>query len=204
MVIQQIQIVEVVLADLPLLQEISKRTFYDSFAAMNTAENMKFHLDNHFTLEKLTSEILNRDSKFFFAIHDGSPVGYLKINQGPAQTVLPNDQAVEIERIYVDRLFKGNGIGKTFISKVIEIANASRAKYLCWVYGKITRRLFLYEKNGFRNSVNIFSNSVMTNKRIFIQENAEWLNYHYPVPDKCLTAQNFHMFKGYCFSDVFC
>jgi ribosomal protein S18 acetylase RimI-like enzyme len=148
--IQQIQIVEVVLADLPFLQEISKRTFYDSFAALNTAENMKFHLDNHFTQEKITAEILNRDSKFFFAIHDRKPVGYLKINQGAAQTVLPNDQAVEIERIYVDRLLKGNGIGKIFISKAVELANASRAKYL-WlgVWEQNEPAIRFYEKNGF-------------------------------------------------------
>ena len=157
--IQQIQIVEVVLTDLLLLQEISKRTFYDSFAAMNTAENMKFHLDNHFTLEKLTSEILNGDSKFFFAVHEGTTVGYLKINQDQAQTVLPNDQAIEIERIYVDRLFKGRGIGKTFISKVIEIANASQAKYL-WlgVWEHNAPAIRFYEKNGFEKfSKHIFN-----------------------------------------------
>jgi ribosomal protein S18 acetylase RimI-like enzyme len=148
--ILDIQIVEVMLADLLLLQEISKRTFYDSFAALNTAENMKFHLDNHFTQEKLTSEILNRDSAFFFALHEGSPVGYLKINQGNAQTVLPNNQAVEIERIYVDRIFKGSGIGKTFISKAEEIATASQAKYLwlgVWEHNEPAIRF--YEKNGF-------------------------------------------------------
>ena len=150
MIIQQIQIVEVDLTDLPLLQEISKRTFHDSFAALNTAENMKFHLDNHFTEEKLTAEILNRNSKFFFAIREGIPVGYLKINQGTAQTVLPNDQGVEIERIYVDRLFKGSGIGKTFISKALELANASRAGYL-WlgVWEKNEPAIHFYEKNGF-------------------------------------------------------
>ena len=145
-----IQIVEVGLADLALLQEISKRTFHDSFAALNSAENMKFHLDNYFTHEKLTSEILNRNSSFFFAVYEGTPVGYLKINQGNAQTVLPNDQAVEIERIYVDRLFKGGGIGKTFISKAEEIANASRAKYLwlgVWEHNEAAIRV--YEKNRF-------------------------------------------------------
>ena len=148
--IQKIQIVEVVLADLPLLQEISKRTFYDSFAALNTAENMQYHLDNHFTWEKLSAEIFNRDSKFFFAIHEGVPVGYLKINKGSAQTVLPNDHAFEIERIYVDRLSKGKGIGKTFISKTTELANASGAKYLwlgVWEHNEPAIRF--YEKNGF-------------------------------------------------------
>jgi ribosomal protein S18 acetylase RimI-like enzyme len=150
LVIRQIQIVEVVLADLPTLQEISRRTFYDSFAALNTAENMKFHLDNHFTNEKLTSEILNRDSKFFFAIHEEKAVGYLKINQGSAQTVLPNDRAIEIERIYVDQLFKGHGIGKTFISTAFALANTSRAKYL-WlgVWENNEPAIRFYEKNGF-------------------------------------------------------
>ncbi len=149
--IQQIQIVEVVMADLPRLQEFSKRTFYDSFAASNTAENMKFHLDNHFTREKLSAEILNLESKFYFAIHDGMPVGYLKINKGSAQTVLPNDQAVEIERIYVDRLAKGKGIGKTFISKAVDLANASGAKYL-WlgVWERNEPAIRFYEKNGFK------------------------------------------------------
>lgn len=148
--ILKIQIVEIVLADLPLLQEISKRTFYDSFAALNTAENMKFHLDTHFTQEKLSSEILNPDSIFFFAVHEGAPVGYLKLNKASAQTVLPNDQAVEIERIYVDRLFKGSGIGKKFISKAEEFANASRAKYL-WlgVWENNEQAIRFYEKNGF-------------------------------------------------------
>lgn len=150
MCIQQIQIVEVVLTDLPILQEISKRTFYDSFAALNTAENMKFHLDNYFTSEKLTAEILNPDSKFFFAVYKGTTVGYLKINKGGAQTVLPNDQAVEIERIYVDRQFKGMGIGKMFMSKASEIANETRAKYVwlgVWEHNEPAIRF--YEKNGF-------------------------------------------------------
>lgn len=148
--ILQIQIVEVVFEDLLLLQEISKRTFYDSFAALNTAENMKLHLDNHFTQEKLATEILNRNSTFFFAIREGIPIGYLKINQGSAQTVLPNDQAVEIERIYVDRAFKGRGIGKTFLSKAEELGNTYGARYL-WlgVWEQNVPAIRFYEKNGF-------------------------------------------------------
>jgi diamine N-acetyltransferase len=148
--IREIQIVEVVLEDLTLLQEISKRTFYDSFAALNTAENMQFHLDNYFTEEKLTAEILDRDSRFFFAVHGGLPIGYLKLNQGVAQTVLPNDQAIEIERIYVSQLFKGLGIGKLFISKAIEWAHGAHAEYLwlgVWEHNEPAIRF--YEKNGF-------------------------------------------------------
>jgi ribosomal protein S18 acetylase RimI-like enzyme len=149
--IQDIQVIEVSLRDLPVLQEISKRTFYDSFAADNTAENMSFHLSHYFTEEKLTNEILNPCSKFFFAIKSGLPVGYLKINSGPAQTVLPNIGGFEIERIYVDQSCKGAGIGKLFIGKSIELAVAAGAKFIwlgVWEHNSAAIRF--YEKNGFK------------------------------------------------------
>jgi diamine N-acetyltransferase len=148
--IHQIQIVEVVLEDLHVLQDLSKRTFYDSFAALNTAENMRSHLENHFTTEKLKAEILNPDSKFFFSVIDRVPVGYIKLNLGSAQTVLPNDEGAEIERIYVDYLFKGGGIGSIFISKAVDFANESSAKYLwlgVWEHNNPAIRF--YEKKGF-------------------------------------------------------
>jgi ribosomal protein S18 acetylase RimI-like enzyme len=148
--LQEIQIIQVTLRDLHLLQDLSKRTFYDSFAALNTAENMQLHLDTYFTTEKLTAELQNPESKFYFAVYREIPVAYLKINQGNAQTVLPHSEAVEIERIYVDQTFKGSGIGKIFISKAVALANALRAKYLwlgVWEHNKTAIRF--YERNGF-------------------------------------------------------
>ena len=150
--IQDIQVVEVSLRDLPLLQEISKRTFYDAFAAVNTAENMSFHLSHFFTDEKLKNEILDPSSKFFFALDSsGVPVGYLKINVGNAQTVLPNNGGFEIERIYIDQPFKGGGIGKLFIGKSIELAVAADATFI-WlgVWEHNTAAIHFYERNGFQ------------------------------------------------------
>lgn len=148
---RDIQVIEVSLRDLPVLQEISKRTFYDSFAAVNTVENMSFHLSHYFTEEKLSNEILNPHSKFFFAKKSDQPVGYLKINTGSAQTVLPNDGGFEIERIYIDQAFKGAGIGKLFIGKSIELAAAAGAKFI-WlgVWEHNTAAIHFYEKNGFK------------------------------------------------------
>jgi diamine N-acetyltransferase len=149
--IHEIQIVEISLRDLPALQEISKRTFYDAFAAVNTPENMSFHLSHYFTEEKLTNEILDPSSKFFFALHSGVPVGYLKVNMSSSQTVLPNNGGFEIERIYVDQAFKGGGIGKLFIDKSIDLAVAAGAKFV-WlgVWEHNSAAIHFYEKNGFK------------------------------------------------------
>ena len=114
--ISEIQIVDVFLKDLKALQEISRRTFNQSFAAMNTPENMKFFLNHHYSDEKLSSELQNPGSRFYFAKNNEQILGYLKINQ-----VIPKPfcqtTGLEIERIYVDEAFKGRGIGKYFIEK---------------------------------------------------------------------------------------
>jgi ribosomal protein S18 acetylase RimI-like enzyme len=146
-----IQLVEVTLGDLKNLQEISRRTFYQSFAAVNTPENMKFFLDHHYSDEKLSSEIKNPDSRFFFAQTGKEILGYLKLNLGGAQTVLPNYEGLEIERIYIDQTFKSRGIGQVFIQQALAVANEIKARYLwlgVWEHNPIAIRF--YEKNEFR------------------------------------------------------
>lgn len=146
----EIQIVEASLKDLKKLQEIARRTFFESFAAMNTAENMRFYMDHHFSDELLSAELLNPDSRFFFAQMATDLIGYLKLNRGAAQTVLPNDQGLEIERIYIDQSYKGKGFGKLFIEKTVDLAKESGVKYI-WlgVWEHNAPALRFYGKNGF-------------------------------------------------------
>ena len=149
--IPDIQLVEVSMKDLEMLQQISRRTFQQTFAAVNTAEKMQSFLTEHFSREKLLKEWSDPDSFFFFAKSDGLPAGYLKINRGLAQTVLPDEGGLEIERIYVDLELKGRGIGALFIQKAGELAKEFGLKYVwlgVWEHNESAIRF--YEKKGFR------------------------------------------------------
>jgi diamine N-acetyltransferase len=150
LIIPEIEITPVLPEDLVTLREISRRTFLESFAALNTEENMRYFLERHYSEEKLSDEIRNPDSLFFFAKNRNSVIGYLKINRSGAQTVLPNDDGLEIERIYIDEAFKGLGIGKLFIDNAIESAKKFKAAYIwlgVWEHNEHAIRF--YEKNGF-------------------------------------------------------
>jgi ribosomal protein S18 acetylase RimI-like enzyme len=97
-----------------------------------------------------------RPGTFFANLRD-EPVGYYKLNERGAQTVLPNDEGMEIERIYIDQAFKEMGIGSLLISKAVESGTESGAKYLwlgVWEYNKPAIRF--YEKNRFK----IFSHHI--------------------------------------------
>ena len=112
---------------------------------------MQLYDDRHFADEQLRSEIENPDSRFFFAMDGGEAQGYIKINKGIAQTVLPNDGGIEIERIYVNQFLKGKGVGKLFLERTVLIAKESKAEYI-WlgVWEHNVSAIRFYEKNGFR------------------------------------------------------
>lgn len=145
-----IRIRKATLNDIDRLQDIGRTTFSETFSAGNTVENMKGYLEVGFSKDKLTAELDNKDSEFYFAELDGRTVGYLKLNMGQAQTELKDDKALEIERIYVLREFHGKNVGQVLYEKAIEIARHIHADYV-WlgVWEANPRALQFYRKNGF-------------------------------------------------------
>ncbi len=145
-----IELAKITAADINELRELSKQTFLETFAASNTKEDMQHYLDTNFTDEKLSNEIKNQYAEFYVAGIDNKAAGYLKINFGPAQTELQDNQALEIERIYVLQEFHGKKVGQLLFDKALQIAKENRLDYL-WlgVWEKNTRALKFYEKNGF-------------------------------------------------------
>jgi ribosomal protein S18 acetylase RimI-like enzyme len=138
------------LQDLVLLQTIGRQTFTETFAAFNSAENLAQYLEQSFSAEKLTEELTNTASAFYFAENDGQVIGYLKINVGQAQTELNDEHALEIERIYVLQLYHGKKVGQLLYEKAVQIALEMKKQYV-WlgVWEENKRALQFYRKNGF-------------------------------------------------------
>ncbi len=132
------------------LQQIGRQTFYETFSADNTDENMTKYLDEAFSIKKLTAEFYDKISEFYFAMLDNKVIGYLKLNFGPSQTELKDDKALEIERIYVLKKFHGKHVGQILYNKAIEIARQKNVDYV-WlgVWEKNQRAINFYKKNGF-------------------------------------------------------
>jgi diamine N-acetyltransferase len=149
-IMENVVIKRATLADLDHLQDIGRRTFSEAFAAGNTEENLAKYLEEGFSTEKLTAELTNQHSEFYFATLDGKVIGYLKLNFGPAQTELKAEKAVEIERIYVLKEFYGKRVGQQLYEKALQLARQADAPYL-WlgVWEENPRALQFYKKNGF-------------------------------------------------------
>ena len=136
--------------DLQSLQSISKQTFTETFASSNSKENMDKYLNEALSLEKLTEELNNPNSLFYFIEENDTPIGYLKLNMGASQTELNDNTALEIERIYVTQAYQGKKIGQQLYEKAIQVAKEKGVEYI-WlgVWEENHKAIQFYSKNGF-------------------------------------------------------
>ena len=100
------------ISDIHDLQIISRETFAETFAEQNSKENLELFLNQAYSLDALTRELSNPDSTFYLLYDDNDLRGYLKVNRRDAQTEHQGEDAIEIERIYVKKQWKGLGYGK--------------------------------------------------------------------------------------------
>jgi len=145
-----IEIKKISLKEIDQLQKIGRQTFQETFSESNSEENMKSYLEEGFSNEKLTAELEDENSEFYFAMLDNKVIGYLKINFGESQTELKDNKALEIERIYVAKEFHGKSVGQLLYDKAIDIAKQKISEYV-WlgVWEENQRAINFYKKNGF-------------------------------------------------------
>jgi diamine N-acetyltransferase len=136
-------------ADAQLLAELSRRTFYDTFASLNTAENMEKFMNEQFTHEGLAAEVSEPSNIFIIAEINGEVAGYARMREinNPSADELPS---IEIARIYAVQSMIGKGIGNALMKKCIDIAYET-GKRVIWlgVWEKNERAIQFYVRWGF-------------------------------------------------------
>ncbi|PTS94117.1 GNAT family N-acetyltransferase [Pedobacter sp. HMWF019] len=133
------------------LQKLAQKTFFETYAAYNSAENMQYYLDTNFSIKKLQEEISNPDSIFFTALNtENKHIGYIKVNFRSAQTDLKDQNTMEVERIYVLQEFQGQKAGQFLLNNAIEIARKNHVDNL-WlgVWEKNNKAIAFYKRNQF-------------------------------------------------------
>lgn len=137
--------------DAALIAEISRETFYDSFAAQNTAEDMALFMEQQFATELLIKEVADETNIFFLTFFGDTPAGYIKLKPGTHPEITDTGAALEICRFYARKTFIGKGIGKAMMQHAIQYAedNAYPTIWLgVWEHNK--RAIDFYHSFGFQ------------------------------------------------------
>lgn len=139
-------------ADAGLIADLSRQTFYDSFAAGNTQEDMDKFMDEQFSREKLMAEVTDDANSIFLLAMDGEEVaGYARMREVPNPPELGETPAIEIARIYAVTRTIGKGVGSALMQQCLSIAQEKK-KAVVWlgVWENNQRAIDFYTKWGFR------------------------------------------------------
>jgi diamine N-acetyltransferase len=133
-----------------LIADISRQTFYETFAADNTKEDMDKFLKEQFTKGKLMLEVGATENTFLMAYYNGEIAGYIKLREARAPRSLGTTNAMEVARLYAMKHLIGKGAGKVLMQSGIEIAK-EKNKEMIWlgVWEKNQRAIDFYTKWGF-------------------------------------------------------
>ncbi|HEV7780935.1 MAG TPA: GNAT family N-acetyltransferase [Chitinophagaceae bacterium] len=137
-------------SDAELIAEMSRQTFYDTFAAHNTKENMDLFMNASFTTEILIKEVGATGNIFLLAYDDNELVGYARMRENNNPPQLGDLPSIEIARIYSATSSIGKGVGRLLMQHCIDMAK-ERNKKVVWlgVWEKNQRAIDFYIKWGF-------------------------------------------------------
>lgn len=145
-----IQIIPAGTEQAALIADMSRQTFYETFASDNTQEDMDRFMNEQFTREKLMGEVGQPSAYFFVAYCDHEPAGYLKMKAGENPEVFGTESSIEIARLYARSTFIGKGIGSALMQAALAFARQHEKQWI-WlgVWEKNFRAIRFYEKCGF-------------------------------------------------------
>jgi len=113
--------------DAALLAELGARTFSETFAADNSAENMSAYLVEAFNPAQQEAELADPHASFHIAEADGVAVGYALLRSGTVPEAVHDAKPIELVRLYVSRESLGRGVGAALMQVCID--NARQTGY---------------------------------------------------------------------------
>ena len=137
--------------DAHLLTELGARTFQETFAADNTAEDMAAYLASNFSLAQQTKELSDHASILLIVEVDGAAAGYAKLHASDPAKGIEGTEPIELVRLYVSRTWLGSGVGAALMRACLDEARRAGYKTI-WlgVWERNARAQAFYRKWNFR------------------------------------------------------
>ena len=137
------------IADLDLLIDIGRRTFFDTFVGTCSDDDMCAFLDQSYAPDKLREEILHPLSRFVILEDESGTLGYSRL-MGDHHDDRDDRDAVELVRFYMEQRAIGTGAAHVLMQTTLALAvKLGYSRVHLGVWEKNFRAQRFYEKCGF-------------------------------------------------------
>ena len=137
-------------SDAPVLADLARTTFYDTFAATNDPSDMALHLERAYGVAQQTKELQDPGMTTLLVEQDGVAIAFAQIRGDHVPACVTAAAPLELWRFYVDRNWHGRGVAQSLMDRVMAEARRRGADVL-WlgVWERNDRARAFYAKCGF-------------------------------------------------------
>lgn len=138
------------LSDAAPLAAIAERTFRETFAADNSADNINLHCAQKFSAQIQAEEISDPQLITLLAEIAGELAGFVQLRLAHAIACVKGDRPAELHRIYVSSKWHGRGVA-TELMRAVYVAAARAGSDCLWlgVWERNLKAIAFYQKCGF-------------------------------------------------------
>lgn len=150
--------------DADLVADLARRTFSDAFAHLNDPDDFGAYLDGAFSPQQISSELNDPRATFLLGLLKSvseadsplrpfvdAPFGYCKLVRHSTLDCVPGERPIELQRIYLEQVCRGSGLGSLLMVEALERARAGGHDWiwLCsWEENHAANRF--YREHGFQ------------------------------------------------------
>lgn len=129
---------------------LSIQVWLDTYAKQGIRKSISQYVLNEFTEKNIECKLISENEVYFVAIEDDHLVGYVSLNISATCPVIDN-KIPELDRLYIQENFTGNGVGSKLLKYALSFCNSSGHEQL-WltVFHENIRALKFYEKHAFK------------------------------------------------------
>ncbi len=131
-----------------MIADLSRKTFFDTFAPSNKMEDMELFLSEQFTRPALEKEVLDEKGIFYILEKEGTVLGYARVGRGAGSD--NQSDSVEIARFYMVKEAIGTGAARQLMLFCLQNARETGyKKAFLSVWKENHRAIAFYRKFGF-------------------------------------------------------
>ncbi len=117
-------VIEADLSHVEYLSDFGRKSFIYAYQCTLPLEELNKYINQTFSESTIREEI-NGQLATYFVCQDleMNPCGYAKLIQSPSPKCINSNSCIELQRLYVDSVYRGHGVGK-----LLELQSESFAK----------------------------------------------------------------------------
>lgn len=139
-------------ADALCISVLATQVFLDTYATDGIREAIAHEVLEQLSPAAVSAMLATPSMHFILAERNGHLLGFAQLSLGAVHELMPHQPAAELDRLYVQERFTGQGIGKALLTRAEEVARSEGATTMwltAWVGN--TRALAFYPRCGYED-----------------------------------------------------